>query len=464
MASEIGWHIFSSMGDHVNSTNRKKVIVIGGGFGGLQAARSLKRSDVDITIIDRRNFHLFQPLLYQVATGGLSPANIAAPIRSMFRRQENVKVHLGEVVAIDPRQKTVEVHSTEPGENEIKKATLNYDWLIVAAGVTHSYFGNDGWEEFAPGLKTIEDATEIRRRVLAAFEAAEFESDPERRDELLTFVVVGGGPTGVELSGAISELSRRTLLKEFRNIEPEQAKVILVEGQDRVLGTFAPKLSQKAEASLKKLGVDMRLSTHVTSILPDQVTLKLVADDSESTIATRTVLWAAGVAGVPLGEKLANATGVTLARGGRVPTQRDLTIEGHPDIFVIGDLASCEGEEGKPLPGVAPVAIQQGDYAGRSIRFHLSGESNPKPFRYRDKGSLATIGRSDAIADLGFLKFSGFFAWLLWLFVHIATLAKFDNRVLVFLQWVWNFITFNRSARLITNAEQVEQKSVESKQ
>ena len=447
----------------LSSTNRKQVIVVGSGFGGLHAARSFKKTDVDVTIIDRRNFHLFQPLLYQVATGGLSPANIAAPIRSMFRRQKNAKVLLGEVVGVDPQKKTVEVNSTEPGEAETQSQTLSYDWLIVAAGATHSYFGNDHWEKIAPGLKTIEDATKIRRSVLAAFETAEFELDTRRREELLTFVVVGGGPTGVELSGAISELSRHTLLHDFRNINPEHAKVILVEGEDRVLSTFAPKLSQKAEASLKKLGVDMRLSTHVIDIAPDQVTLKLKSDGSETTIATRTVVWAAGVAGVPLGKTLADATGVSVARGGRVEIQNDLTIDGHPNIFVIGDLASCKGDDGQPLPGVAQVAIQQGNYAGRSIKLQLKDKPKQKPFRYSDKGSLATIGRSKAIADLGFLKFSGFFAWILWLFVHIATLAKFSNRLLVFFQWAMSYATFNRSARLITNAERVGEDNSEFK-
>ncbi len=446
----------------MNSKNRKKVIIIGGGFGGMHAARSLRRADVEVTIIDRRNFHLFQPLLYQVATGGLSPANIAAPIRSIFRRQKNAKVLLGEVVAVDPKQKSVEVHSTEPGVLETQKLTLRYDWLIVAAGATHSYFGNDQWEKIAPGLKTLEDAEKIRRRVLAAFEAAEIEPDSKHRDELLTFVVVGGGPTGVELSGAISELSRHTLLHDFRNINPELAKVILVEGNDRVLANFAPTLSHKAEASLKKIGVDLQLSAHVTSILPDRVTLKIKSDDSEKTIATRTVLWAAGVAGVPLGKQLAIATGASVTRGGRVPIQGDLTIDGHREIFVIGDLASCKGEDSQPLPGVAQVAIQQGTYVGRSIKLQLKGNSNPKPFRYSDKGSLATIGRSMAIADLGFLKFSGFFAWILWLFVHIATLAAFSNRVLVLFQWAGNYLTFNRSARLITNTKQIGRDSSES--
>ena len=446
----------------MNSTIRKKVIIVGGGFGGLQAAKTLKRADVDVTIIDRRNFHLFQPLLYQVATGGLSPANIAAPIRSITRRQENAKVVLGEVVAVDPTQKTVEVHRTEPGEAETQTQMLNYDWLIVAAGATHSYFGNDQWEDIAPGLKSIEDATEVRRRVLAAFEAAEVEPDIQRRDELLTFVVVGGGPTGVELSGAVSELSRHTLLHDFRNIEPDHAKIILVDGNQRVLSNFAPKLSHKAEASLKQLGVDMRLEAHVTSITPDRVILKSKSDGSETIIATRTVLWAAGVAGVPLGKTLAQATGVEVARGGRVPVGADLTIAEHPEIFVIGDLASSLDENGNPLPGVAQVAMQQGAYVSRSILNQLQGQPASKPFRYSDKGSLATIGRRKAIADLGFLKFSGFFAWVLWLFVHVATLAQFSNRVLVLFQWAWNYMTFNRAARLITNTERIGRASCES--
>ena len=446
----------------MNTTERKKVIIIGGGFGGLHAAKTLRKSDVDVTIIDRRNFHLFQPLLYQVATGGLSPANIAAPIRSMFRKQENARVVLGEVVAVDPVQKTVELQNTKSGEAKTPNQSLSYDWLIVAAGATHSYFGNDEWEEIAPGLKTIEDATEIRRRVLAAFEAAEIETDAKRREEFLTFVVIGGGPTGVELSGSISELARHTLLHDFRNINPEDAHVILVEGQDRVLSSFVPKLSAKAETSLKKLKIDMRLGAHVTSITPEGVTLKIKADDSEVTIASRTVLWAAGVAGVPLGKTLAEATGVEVDRGGRVPIQSDLTIAGHPEIFVVGDLAFSEDKDGKPLPGVAQVAMQQGTYASKLIQSQLNDQPKPDAFKYSDKGSLATIGRSKAIADLGFMKFSGFFAWLLWLLVHIATLAKFHNRILVLFQWGWNYITFNRSARLITNTEQAAKEQYKS--
>ena len=446
-----------------NLANRKKVIVIGGGFGGMQAARKLKRADVDVTIIDRRNFHLFQPLLYQVATGGLSPANIAAPIRSIFRRQKNAMVVLGEVVSVDPELKSVEVQSMEPGETEPQTQTLSYDWLIVAAGATHSYFGNDQWEDIAPGLKTIEDATEVRRRVLSAFEAAEVETDIKRRGELLTFVVVGGGPTGVELSGAITELAQHTLRHDFRNIEPNHAKVVLVEGEERVLSMFAPKLSHKAEASLKQMKVDMRLGAHVIAVEPDQVTIKFKADSSEVIVPTRTVLWAAGVAGVPLGKALAEATGVEAARGGRVPVQPDLTIEGHPEIFVIGDLASCKNKDGKPLPGVAQVAMQQGAYASRSVVNEMKGRAKSKPFSYRDKGSLATIGRRKAIADLGFMKFSGFFAWLLWLFIHVATLAVFHNRVLVLFQWAWNYITFNRAARLITETEKVGREHCEIK-
>ena len=437
----------------MSSGNRKKVVIVGAGFGGMHAARALRKADVDVTVVDRRNFHLFQPLLYQVATGELSPANIASPIRSFFRRQDNATIVLGEVVAVDPEKRCVEVHSSEPGETEMQIQSLSYDWLIVAAGATLSYFGNDQWEKIAPGLKSIENATRIRRRVLAAFEAAEVEPEVKRRDELLTFVVVGGGPTGVELAGAISELSRQTLLHDFRNIEPDHAKIIIVDGHERVLANFAPKLSHKAEEGLERLGVQMQLNTHVTSIEPDQVTLKSKADGAETVIHSRTVLWAAGVAGVPLGKTLADATGVTADRGGRVPIEKDLTIAGHPEIFVIGDLASLADKDGKPLPGVAQVAIQQGHYASRSIAGQLQGKPLTKEFRYRDRGSLATIGRRKAIADLGKLKFSGYFAWLLWLLIHIATLSKFQNRILVLFQWAWTYLTFNRSARLITELD-----------
>ena len=432
--------------------NRKRVVIIGGGFGGLHAARALKRADVDVTLVDRRNFHLFQPLLYQVATGGLSPANIAAPIRAMLRRQKNAAVVLGEVVSVNPSQKSIEIHRIEPGEDQPQIKILGYDWLIVAAGATHSYFGHDDWEKLAPGLKTIEDATEIRGRVFSAFEAAEQEPDPQRRAELMTFVIVGGGPTGVELAGAIAELARRTLRDDFRNINPPDAKIIIVDGQERMLASFIPELSHKAEAALARLGVEMRTQTQVTAIHEDSVDLRF--GEEPATILTRTVLWAAGVAAVPLGRTLANATGVVVDRGGRVPTQPDLSIAGYPDIFVIGDLASHVDGAGKPLPGVAPVAIQQGNYVGRLIADDQLGKQKPGPFEYKDKGSLATIGRSAAVADLGKLKFSGFFAWVLWLVVHIMSIAQFQNRILVLLQWAWNYFTFNRSARLITQADQ----------
>ncbi len=433
---------------------QKRVIIVGGGFGGLRAARSLRRANVDVTLIDRRNFHLFQPLLYQVATGGLSPANIASPIRSILRHQKNVNVLLGTVGPVNPVGKTIEVESVEPGESQIQRRTLKYDWLIVAAGATHSYFGHDDWEAIAPGLKTIEDATEIRGRVFAAFEAAEHEQDAQRRAELMTFVIVGGGPTGVELAGAIAELARMTLRLDFRNINPPDARIILVDGQDRMLATFPPELSQKAHASLQRLGVEIQTGMMVTAIHKDRV--ELVSEGrpkpNRTSIASRTVLWAAGVAAVPLGKTIAAAAGIETDRAGRVPVQQDLSVAGFPDLFVIGDLASFTHQTGKPLPGVAPVAMQQGKYVGRLITQKLQGKSSPKPFVYRDQGSMATIGRSAAVADLGWMKCSGLVAWLLWIFVHIMSIAQYQNRVLVFMQWAWNYVTFNRSARLITES------------
>ncbi|QEG23399.1 NAD(P)/FAD-dependent oxidoreductase [Mariniblastus fucicola] len=438
------------MGKNLNQA-RKHVVIVGGGFGGMNAARALRKSPVDITLIDRRNFHLFQPLLYQVATGGLSPANIASPLRSIFRRQKNVGVMLGNVESVDPTSRSLVVHHIEPGEEQEQAATIKYDWLIVAAGSTNSYFGHDEWEKLAPGLKTVEDATEIRGKVFGAFEAAEQESDEARRRELMTFVVVGGGPTGVELAGAIAELAGQTLKNDFRNINPLDANIIIVDGQERILNGFDPKLSRKAEKSLQRLGVEIRTGTHVTAIHRNSVAVSV--DDQHSEIRTPTVLWAAGVAGVPLGKRIAAVTGVEVDRGGRIPVEADLSIVNHPEIFVVGDLAMSHDESGKPLPGVAQVAIQQGKYVGRSIANQLDGKSKASPFRYFDKGALATIGRSSAVADLGKLKFSGVFAWLIWLFVHIMSLAQFQNRVLVFLQWAWNYFTFNRSARLITERD-----------
>jgi NADH dehydrogenase len=406
----------------MKSGKRKHVIVVGGGFGGMQATKARAKSDVDITLVDRRNFHLFQPLLYQVATGGLSPANIAAPIRSIFRRQKNVLVALGD--------------------------------LVVAAGAISNYFGSDQFSRLAPGLKTIEDATEIRKRVLSAFEAAEIERDANRKKRLLTFVVVGAGPTGVELAGAIAELARHTLLHDFRNIAPEESRVIIVDGGERVLNSFSQSLSAKAQRFLKDLKIELEFEKRVTDIQPNFVVIE--QDQQQTTIETETVLWAAGVAGVPLGKKIADAANVQCSRDGRVPVQRSLNVKGFPNLFVIGDLAQCKNENGSDLPGVAPVAISQGNYVGKRIDDEVRGElreANTEPFVYRDLGQLATIGRSAAIADLGKIEFAGFFAWLLWLFIHILTLAKFQNRVLVFFQWASNYLTFNRSARLISQTE-----------
>lgn len=435
----------------MNKTNTKRVIVVGGGFGGMEAAKSLAKANADVTLIDRRNFHLFQPLLYQVATGGLSPANIAAPIRSIFRRQKNVTVMLGDVFHVDPHRQTVDVKLKMSDRFGSDRTTLDYDYLVVAAGAKSAYFGNDHFEVNAPGLKSIEDATEIRKRILSAFEAAEFEIDADRRRRLLTFVVVGAGPTGVELAGAIAELARHTLLHDFRNISPEESRVIIVDGGERVLNGFNESLSAKAEASLKRLKIELQFGKRVTDIEPTFVIV--TQDDQETKIETETVLWAAGVAGVPLGKKIAEAAAIACHRSGRVPVNDSLHVAGFANLFVIGDLAQCKNKQGDDLPGVAPVAIQQGKYVGKMISREIQGKtqvSQRERFEYRDRGQLATIGRSAAIADLGKLEFTGFFAWLLWLFIHILSLAKFQNRVLVFLQWAFSYLTFNRSSRLIT--------------
>ncbi|MGL6073978.1 MAG: NAD(P)/FAD-dependent oxidoreductase [Fimbriiglobus sp.] len=420
-----------------------RIVVIGGGFAGLYCARGLRRSPVEVTLIDRRNFHLFQPLLYQVATGGLSPANIAAPLRSAFAHQKNVRTLLAEVTGFDLTAKTVRLASGE---------SVPFDTLVVAAGATHHYFGHSEWEEHAPGLKTIEDATEIRRRILTAFEEAERTTDLNLRAKLLTFVVVGGGPTGVEMAGAISELARVTMRRDFRSIDPAQAKVILIEGQTRVLGAFHEKLSAYALKALADLGVEVQLDAHVTEITADRVTITTDTTKISRTIETHNVVWAAGVKASPLGKMLAEGLNntVTLGRAGHVSIQPDCTLTGRPDIFVIGDMASQPGTNGKPLPGVAPVAMQQGAYVADVIHRRLKGESPRGPFSYWDKGSMATIGRKRAVADTGWLKLTGFLAWMAWLFIHVLYLAQFSNRILVMFQWFWNYITRNRSARLIT--------------
>jgi len=421
-----------------------RVVLVGGGFGGLNAARGLAKAPCRVTLIDRRNFHLFQPLLYQVATGALSPANIAAPLRSILRRQRNTNVLLGEVTGFDLAAKVVQLRDG---------AAIPFDTLLVATGATHTYFGHDDWADLAPGLKTLEDATEIRRRVLAAFERAEREPDAKARDRLLTFVVVGGGPTGVEMAGAISELARQTLRFDFRAINPRDARIILVEGQTRVLGAFHEKLSAYALNALHKLGIEARLDCHVVGVFPDRVEVKADRPDAVvAAIPTETVIWAAGVKASGLGKLLADAVGgVQTDRPGRVTVNPDCTVGGRPDVFVAGDLAVLKGADGKPLPGVAPVAMQQGDYVARVIAARLKGDTSPpRPFKYWDKGSMATIGMAKAVAETNGLRLTGVLAWLAWLFIHILYLARFENRVLVLWQWTFNYFTRNRAARLIT--------------
>lgn len=419
-----------------------KVVIIGGGFGGLNAAIALRRADVEVTLVDRQNYHLFQPLLYQVATGQLSPANIAAPLRNVLRRQKNAHVLRGEVQDFDLAHREVIIQ----GER------LPYDTLIVAAGMTHSYFGNDDWQADAPGLKSIEEATEIRHRVLLAFERAEWEEDPERRRRLLTFVIVGGGPTGVELAGALAELSRHTLTNEFRNINPEDARILLVDAVDRVLNVYPESLSTKAAESLNRLGVEIHTGSMVKQIDAHGATLD--SNGTQQRIDADTVIWAAGVKASPLALKLAESAGdqVETDRAGRLHVAADLSLPGHPNVFVIGDMSHLVDNSGDLVPGVAPAAIQQGQYVAKTIDRKLRGKT-VKPFDYRDYGSLATIGRAAAVAKLGKFKFSGYFAWLLWLFIHLMQLVRFENRVLVFLQWMWNYVTRGRSARLITGVD-----------
>jgi NADH dehydrogenase len=414
-----------------------RVLILGGGFGGLAAAKQLRRVPVEVTLLDRVNYHLFQPLLYQVATGALSPANIAAPLRHVLKNQNNTKVLLGEAMHIDAANRRV----------HLRDGSLDYDTLVVATGASHQYFGHDEWEQFAPGLKTIEDATNMRSRILLAFEAAERETDPQKLRAWMTFVIVGGGPTGAELAGTLGEIANDTLRHDFRNINTSEARIILVEGTDRVLPTYPNQLSASAKKMLTRLGVTVRTSGMVTDISRDSVTVR--EGDRTENIPTRTVLWAAGVLASPLGRVLGKEASATLDRAGRVVVQPDLTIAGHPEIFVIGDLASFSHQTGKPLPGVAQPAIQQGHYVGKVIQARLRGGKS-KPFHYFDKGNLATIGRAAAVADLNWLRLSGLPAWLIWLFVHLLYIVQFQNRLLVLVQWAWLYITYDRSARLIT--------------
>ncbi|HEX4001409.1 MAG TPA: NAD(P)/FAD-dependent oxidoreductase [Candidatus Acidoferrales bacterium] len=414
-----------------------RVVILGGGFGGLSAVNELRKAPVDITLIDRSNYHLFQPLLYQVATGSLSPANIASPLRNVLKKQKNARVLLGEAVGLDPAKRRV----------VLSDGAVEYDTLVVATGSSHQYFGHDEWEEFAPGLKTIDDATDMRRRILLAFEAAERETDPEKLRSWLTFVIVGGGPTGMELAGALGEIANDTLRGDFRNIDPTKAQIILVEGAGRALPSYPPKLSAAATRMLERLGVSVRTASFVTGVAKDSVTVRM--GDHFEQISTRTILWAAGVLASPLGRVLEKEIGAKLDGPGRVIVEPDMTVPGHPEIFVIGDLAHFSHQTGEPLPGVAQPAIQQGRYVGRTIAARLRGKAMP-PFHYWDKGNLATIGRGAAVADLGWLRLSGFPAWLMWIFVHLAYIIEFRNRLLVLVQWAWVYFTYDRSARLIT--------------
>jgi NADH dehydrogenase len=414
------------------------VVIIGGGFGGLDAARALAKAPVRVTLIDRHNYHLFQPLLYQVATASLSPGDVASPIRWILRKQKNVTVLLAAVQSIDitARQLVLNPGPTDQGLAGVQEIT--YDYLIIATGAAHAYFGHPEWAARAPGLKTLDDALEIRRQVLLAFEAAERETDPIAQRRLLTFVIVGGGPTGVELAGAFAEIARQSLRQDFRNIRPESARILLLEGGPHVLGTFPEKLQNRALASLTRLGVEVRTQSVVTVVDAEGVMV------GEERIAAQTVLWAAGVAASPVARSL----GVPLDRAGRVVAESTLTVPGHPEILLAGDICALQ-QDGKPLPGVAQVAMQEGAHAARNVIHAVRGEPMT-PFRYRDYGNMAVIGRGSAVADVGPLKFSGFFAWLAWVFLHIFWLVGFRNRFAVMGEWAWAYLTLQRRVRLIT--------------
>ena len=427
-------------------TSSHRVVIVGGGFGGLYAAKALgKTKQVDVTLVDKRNFHLFQPLLYQVATGKLSPGDISSPLRAILSRYRRVKVLMDTVIDVDPQQQQVTLNHT----------TLPYDTLIVATGVSHHYFGHDQWAEAAPGLKTVEDALEMRKRIFGAFEAAEKESDPERRRAWLTFVVVGGGPTGVELAGALAELASHTLRDEFHHIDTTETRILLIEGLDRVLPPYPTQLSAKAAEALKDLGVTVRTRSLVTDIDDDVVTVR--QGDRTEQIRAKTILWAAGVRASAMGKVLAARAGAQLDRSGRVMVNPDLSLPGQPNIFVVGDLAhfahqgvgAASPEENQPLPGVAPVAMQQGAYVAKLIQQRLRGGDLPA-FHYNDAGSLAVIGHHEAVVNMGRFKLSGLPAWLIWIFVHIYFLIEFDNKLLVMIQWLWSYFTRKGGARLIT--------------
>lgn len=410
---------------------RPRIVIVGAGFGGLAAAKALGGVDADVTVVDRRNYHLFQPLLYQVATAGLSPAQIATPIRAIVAGAANVQVLMGRVSGVDATRRVV----------RLEKSELPYDYLVLATGARHSYFGRDDWEQFAPGLKKIDDATEIRRRILTAFEQAESEPDPDKRRRLLNFVVIGAGPTGVEMAGAIAELARRALARDFRTIDPRQARIVLVEAGPRVLAAFPEKLSIWAARALAKLGVEVRLGKPVTVCDADGV---VVGDER---IAAATIIWAAGVAASPAAKWLTSEAD----RAGRIKVLADLSVPGHPEIFAIGDTALAVDADGKSLPGLAPVAKQQGEYVGELLRVRLGGQLQVEPFRYRDRGTMATIGRGAAVAKFSDrFQLTGFIAWVLWGLVHVLFLIGFRNRFTVLADWMWSYVTFQSGARLIT--------------
>jgi len=418
---------------------RHRVVILGGGFGGLVAAQKLKSVPVDVTLIDRRNFHLFQPLLYQVATGSLSPGEIAAPLRSVLSRQKNTCVLLGEAVDVDPQAKRVFLR--DGGE-------FAYDTLIVATGSQTSYYGNDSWKEWAPSLKSIEEATAIRHKILYAFERAERAATMEEAKEWLTFVIVGAGATGLELAGALAEIARETLRHEFRTIRPQEARILLLDGGPRILSAYPEDLSAKAEELLKGLGVEVLKGVMVTKIDADGVIYNRAG--TTQSLPAKTVLWAGGVTSTPFAQTLAQRTKTETDRSGRIPVGRDLTLPNYPDIFILGDLAHAMDEKGNPLPGVAQVAIQGGGYAAKAIRARVEGKGAPPPFHYINKGDMAVIGRAAAVANIFGLHLSGLPAWLIWLFVHLMYIVEFQSRVLVFVQWGFEYLTFSRGARLIT--------------
>ncbi|RMG62957.1 MAG: NAD(P)/FAD-dependent oxidoreductase [Calditrichaeota bacterium] len=417
-------------------TSLPRVVIVGGGFGGLYAARSLDKLPVRITLVDRRNFHLFQPLLYQVATGGLSPGDIASPIRAVLKRQDNVEVLLSEVVDFN----------LEANQVVTRDGALDFDFLIMATGMSHSYFGHDEWAGLAPGLKSIEDALEIRRRLLSAFEQAEKCTDPAEQQRWLTFAIIGGGPTGVELAGAMAELARGTLKRDFCHIDPARARILLIEGTERILPAYPPELSRWAAEKLTRLGVEVLTGTLVTSLAVDRIKL---SGKHAGEVEAGTILWAAGVQVAPLGRILAKRSRAETDRSGRIKVNPDLSLPACPNVFVIGDLAHVPGPDGQPLPGVAPVAMQQGRYMARVLSARLKGKPCP-PFRYRDKGSLAVIGRNAAVAHFSRNNLKGWPAWLAWVFVHIYYLIGFDNKLVVMMRWAFNYLTRKRGARLIT--------------